>query len=335
MRRSKHPEWAVVFKSIITTNYLISYGNERFIQNLASSVVNLKSIDRLANFNDMSSTLAYDMSTYLRRYARYLSARVTSYRALGLDLSRSLSNENLSVRLRLLSVEQLVALLNQMSNQLDALLAFDVTPDRLSNGIIDSAFSLLYQDFTKLYLNYQAAIIRLLESFFKIHQVKRLQELLDAYKKFLVRMNKVSDLMHVVEQVGIDRGELPKMSRWPEGVPPALLERHLERVQQNNQLGSKRRKSISCNDFVPRLENPYASIVGLAKRNQRQRQSPVAGGLAGPQAGPQASDVDEDKKKSEDIFAPSAPPMHLLLHQPDLIQLDPTGRPAHWVQVDM
>lgn len=310
---------------MITMNYLMSYGSERFIQNLASSLVNLKSIDKLANFNDINSTLAYDMSTYLRRYARYLSARVTSYRALGLDLSRTLSKESLGLRLKVLSPEQLVGILSQMQNQLDALLAFDVTPERLSNGIIDSAFSLLYQDFAKLYINYQSAIIRLLELYFKLNHVKRLEELLGAYKKFLVRMNKVGDLMRVVEQVGIDKGELPSMSYWPEKLPPSMLERYLEQVQHSNQSSSKRRKSVSCNDFVPRLENPYASVAGLMKRNLRQRNSPATTGIEEPSKVQEKKDIQSDK----------VPSQASLMQQADLIQLEPSGRPAHWVQVDM
>lgn len=89
MRRAKHQEWSVVFKSLITIHYLMSYGNEKFIQNLASSVANSRSFDYLSTFADRSNSQAYDMSTFLRRYSRYLSNKIHTYRTLGMDFCRT------------------------------------------------------------------------------------------------------------------------------------------------------------------------------------------------------------------------------------------------------
>lgn len=331
MRRAKHPDWSVVFKSVITMHYLISYGNERFIQNLASSLVNLRAIDRLANFNDTSSTQAYDMSTYLRRYARYLSARVSSYRALGLDFCRMRKTESSGLQIKTIPADQLASTLGQLQSQLDALLAFDVSPGELKNGVISSAFSLLYKDFVKLYITYQTAIIRLLELYFTLNNVKRLQELLDAYKKFLVRMDKVCDLMRVVEQVGMDKSDLPNVSRWPENLPPALLERWLSQIQRgstttNRPKMSPGRRSLSSCEPVPRLENPYASL-GYSKRRSTRRSrasSPIS--VITDSAHPTVRPSDADKKYCDTERA------SLL---PDLIELDSAERTdAGWVRID-
>lgn len=67
---------------------MLNRGNQTFIQNLASSTGNDKLFSQISHFNDTSSKLALDMSTYLRRYARYLNARIKSYRLLGVDFCR-------------------------------------------------------------------------------------------------------------------------------------------------------------------------------------------------------------------------------------------------------
>lgn len=100
-------------------------------------------------------------------------------------------------------------LLQTLQVQFDMLLAFDASPRDLNNGIINSAFAMLYKDFVKLYITYQSAIIRLLELYYSVNQVRKLQELLDAYKKYLVRMEKVSDFMRVTDAVGMDKNDLP------------------------------------------------------------------------------------------------------------------------------
>lgn len=117
-----------------------------------------------------------------------------------------------------------------LQNQFDTLLAFDASSRDLDNGIINSAFAMLYKDFVKLYIYYQAAIIRLLELYFKINQVKRAQELLQGYKKFLVRMDKVSDFMRVIDSVGIDKSDMPNLSRSP-SLPLSVLEKYLANLE--------------------------------------------------------------------------------------------------------
>ena len=39
------------------------------------------------------------------------------------------------------------------------------------------------------------------------------KEGLDIYKKFLTRMTKVSELLKVAEQVGIDKGDIPDLTK--------------------------------------------------------------------------------------------------------------------------
>ena len=50
IERTQNPNWIVVFKSLVTLHHMMCYGNERFIQYLASSNTNFQ----LSNFLDKS-----------------------------------------------------------------------------------------------------------------------------------------------------------------------------------------------------------------------------------------------------------------------------------------
>lgn len=136
-------------------------------------------------------------------------------------------------KLRNFTCEQLISILPTLQGQFDSLLAFDASPKDLSNGIINSAFAMLYKDFVRLYIFYQTAIIRLLELYFEVNQVKRANELFEAYKKFLVRMDKVSDFMRVIDSVGMDKSDMPNVSRAP-SLSLKLLEKHLRHLESTS-----------------------------------------------------------------------------------------------------
>lgn len=82
--RTQHTSWAVVFKSLISIHHLMSYGNERFTQYLATSNHSFE----LADFMDRTTPQGYNMSTFVRRYAKYINDKSISYRTLAIDLCK-------------------------------------------------------------------------------------------------------------------------------------------------------------------------------------------------------------------------------------------------------
>lgn len=167
-----------------------------------------------------------------------------------------------------LKLDQLITSLPIIQNQLDALVAFDASPMDLSNGIINSAFSALYKDLVHLYIAYQTAIIRLIELFFTINQIKKAQELYDCYKKFLVRMHKVSDFMSVINCVGLDSSDMPKLSNAP-NFALSLMEKHLRNLESSSrrQVGDLERvQSTEC------LPKPDYGSLGCRYRVLRRSQ---------------------------------------------------------------
>lgn len=82
--RAGNASWIVVFKALITTQHLMVHGNERFIQYLASR----NTLFNLSNFLDKTGSHGYDMSTFIRRYSRYLNEKAFAYRQMAFDFGR-------------------------------------------------------------------------------------------------------------------------------------------------------------------------------------------------------------------------------------------------------
>ncbi|XP_032876916.1 clathrin coat assembly protein AP180 isoform X17 [Amblyraja radiata] len=221
--RATNSSWVVVFKALVTTHHLMVHGNERFIQYLASR----NTLFNLSNFLDKSGTHGYDMSTFIRRYSRYLNEKAYSYRQMAFDFARV--KKGADGAMRTMAPEKLLKGMPILQGQLDALLEFDVSPGELSNGVINAGFLLLFKDLIKLFACYNDGIINLLEKYFEMKK-GHCKEALDIYKKFLTRMTRVSEFLKVAEQVGIDKGDIPDLSQAPSSLLEAL-EQHLNTLE--------------------------------------------------------------------------------------------------------
>ncbi|XP_070522459.1 phosphatidylinositol-binding clathrin assembly protein LAP isoform X15 [Cardiocondyla obscurior] len=229
IERSQNTNWTVVFKALITVHHMMCYGNERFTQYLASS----NSTFQLNNFLDKSGVQAgirvgYDMSPFIRRYAKYLNEKALSYRTVAFDFCKVKRGKE-DGTLRIMNAEKLLKTLPVLQSQLDALLEFDCTANDLTNGVINMAFMLLFRDLIRLFACYNDGIINLLEKYFDMNK-KQCRDALDLYKKFLIRMDRVGEFLKVAENVGIDKGDIPDLTKAPSSLLDAL-EQHLASLE--------------------------------------------------------------------------------------------------------
>jgi len=224
LERTLNPSWVVVYKSLITIHHLMCYGNERFTQYLASSNSNFQ----LANFLDKTGVQGYDMSPFIRRYAKYLGEKSTAYRGTAMDFCKVKRGKD-GGALRIMSGDKLLKTLPLLQNQVDALLEFDCTSTDLNNGVINACFMLLFRDLIRLFACYNDGIINLLEKYFEM-QKKQARDALDLYKKFLIRMDRVAEFLKVAESVGIDKGDIPDLAKAPSSLLEAL-EGHLASLE--------------------------------------------------------------------------------------------------------
>ncbi|XP_069175807.1 phosphatidylinositol-binding clathrin assembly protein LAP isoform X14 [Procambarus clarkii] len=212
IERAQMQSWVIVFKALITVHHLMCYGNERFTQYLASSNCNFN----LGAFLDKTGVaghpqLSYDMSTFIRRYAKYINEKAISYRSVAFDFCKVKRGKE-DGTLRTMPTDQLLKTLPVLQAQVDALLDFDCTANELTNGVINSGFMLLFRDLIRLFACYNDGIINLLEKYFEMNK-KQARDALDCYKKFLIRMDRVAEFLKVAEAVGMDKSEIPDLKQ--------------------------------------------------------------------------------------------------------------------------
>ncbi|XP_056124658.1 phosphatidylinositol-binding clathrin assembly protein isoform X8 [Rhinichthys klamathensis goyatoka] len=251
--RTTNSSWVVVFKALITTHHLMMYGNERFIQYLASR----NTLFNLNNFLDKGALQGYDMSTFIRRYSRYLNEKALSYRLVAVDFTKM--KRGIDGVMRTMNTEKLIKTLPIIQNQLDALLDFQANPNELTNGVINAAFMLLFKDSIRLFAAYNEGVINLLEKYFDMKK-NQCKDALDIYKKFLYRMTKLSEFLKVAEQVGIDQGDIPDLTQTTRGsylAPSSLLEA-LE--QHLASLEGKKTKELSADNRANTLSNAVSTL---------------------------------------------------------------------------
>ncbi|XP_074498424.1 phosphatidylinositol binding clathrin assembly protein b isoform X16 [Sebastes fasciatus] len=261
--RTTNTSWVVVFKSLITTHHLMVYGNERFVQYLASR----NTLFNLSNFLDKSGLQGYDMSTFIRRYSRYLNEKAVSYRQVAFDFTKV--KRGVDGVMRTMNTEKLLKTIPIIQNQMDALLDFNVNANELTNGVINAAFMLLFKDSIRLFAAYNEGIINLLEKYFDMKKIQ-CKEGLDIYKKFLTRMTRISEFLKVAEQVGIDRGDIPDLSQAPSSLLEAL-EQHLASLE------GKKVKDSTAASRASTLSNAVSSLastgMSFTKVDEREKQA--------------------------------------------------------------
>lgn len=262
IERSQSTSWIVVYKALITTHHIMCYGNERFTQYLASSNVSFQ----LSNFVDktgvqsaVGARTGYDMSPFIRRYAKYLNEKALSYRSVAFDFCKVKRGKEEGT-LRTMNTENLLKTLPILQNQLDALLEFDCTANDLTNGVINMCFMLLFRDLIRLFACYNDGVINLLEKYFEMNK-KQCREALDLYKKFLIRMDRVAEFLKVAENIGIDKGDIPDLTRAPNSLLDAL-EQHLASLEGNTPTAITTQKNVKSGvSALSNTSNAFGTAV--------------------------------------------------------------------------
>ncbi|XP_058146968.1 phosphatidylinositol-binding clathrin assembly protein-like [Dasypus novemcinctus] len=234
--------WVVVFKALVTVHHLMVHGNERFIRHLASR----DSLFTLHNFLDKSVVEGYAMSTFIRRYSRYLNEKSLAYRMISSDITKA--KRGMDGMMRTLNTKDLLNTLPVIQIQFDALLNFNANPEELTNGIIHAAFMLLFKDSLRLFAAYNEGILNLLDKYFDMRKYQ-CEESLDIYIKFLGRMNKLAKFLKVAEQVGIDQRDIPYINQAPHSLLEALKQ-HFASLEEKN-------------DFLPPYSLQHALIPSI------------------------------------------------------------------------
>uniref|UniRef100_A0A3Q1BXV1 Phosphatidylinositol-binding clathrin assembly protein n=1 Tax=Amphiprion ocellaris TaxID=80972 RepID=A0A3Q1BXV1_AMPOC len=250
LERTASNSWIVVFKALITTHHLMMYGNERLMQYLASR----NTLFNLNNFLDKAALQGYNMSTFIRRYSRYLNEKAMSYRLAAVDFTKM--KRGADGVMRTMNTEKLIKTLPIIQTQLDALLDFQPNSNELTNGVINTAFMLLFKDSIRLFAAYNEGVINMLEKYFDMKK-NQCKEALEIYKTFLNRMTKLSEFLKVAERVGIDQGDSPDLTQAPSSLLEAL-EQHLASLE------GRKLKDLSTASRYEHIPKNSIAITGIS-----------------------------------------------------------------------
>ncbi|XP_041716375.1 clathrin coat assembly protein AP180-like isoform X9 [Coregonus clupeaformis] len=237
--RATNASWIVVFKALVTTHHMCVHGNERFIQYLASRTA----LFNLSNFIDKTGSNGYDMSTFIRRYGRYLNERAFAYRQMAFDFTKV--KKGAEGVMRTMTPEKLLKGMPVLQTQIDTLLEFDVHPKELNNPIINAGFLLLFKDLVKLFASYNDGVINLLEKYFKMKK-SDCKEALEIYKRFLTRVTKIGEFVKLAETVGVDKNDIPDINYAPSSILESL-ETHMNSLEGKKGEGSPTKGSPTNN----------------------------------------------------------------------------------------
>ncbi|CAL8265764.1 unnamed protein product [Merluccius merluccius] len=318
LERTASHSWVVVFKALITTHHLMMYGNERLIQYLASR----NTLFNLNNFLDKSALQGYDMSTFIRRYSRYLNEKAMSYRLVAVDFTKM--KRGADGVMRTMNTEKLIKTLPIIQNQLDALLDFQPNSNELTNGVINAGFMLLFKDSIRLFAAYNEGVINMLEKYFDMKK-NQCKDALEIYKTFLNRMTKLSEFLKVAEQVGIDQGDSPDLTQAPSSLLEAL-EQHLASLE------GRKIKELSATSRTSTLSNVVSSLsstgISLSRMEektddnrlqQHKKEGPKVIDIQTPNVSPSTQSVGSANSSggANDLFA-NSPVVPISNHVPNL-----------------
>ncbi|CAL8313628.1 unnamed protein product [Lota lota] len=294
--RATNASWVVVFKALVTSHHMCVHGNERFIQYLASRT----SLFNLSNFIDKTGSHGYDMSTFIRRYGRYLNEKAFAYRQMAFDFTKV--KKGAEGVMRTMTTEKLLKGMPVLQTQIDTLLEFDVHPKELNNGIINAAFLLLFKDLVKLFASYNDGIINLLEKYFKMKKGD-CKEALEIYKRFLTRVTKIGEFMKMAETIGVDKNDIPDINYAPSSILESL-ETHMNGLEDVK--GGK--KGVSCSFLQGSPTNNVSPTSTPAKSsNAVPTLQPPPGEAAGAAAATAAPEPVEDSLLDLDPLSSSGP----------------------------
>ncbi|XP_039981748.1 clathrin coat assembly protein AP180-like isoform X1 [Xiphias gladius] len=293
--RATNASWVVVFKALVTTHHMCVHGNERFIQYLASRT----SLFNLSNFIDKTGSHGYDMSTFIRRYGRYLNEKAFAYRQMAFDFTRV--KKGAEGVMRTMTTEKLLKGMPVLQTQIDTLLEFDVHPKELNNGIINAAFMLLFKDLVKLFASYNDGIINLLEKYFKMKK-SDCKDALEIYKRFLTRVTKIGEFMKLAETVGVDKNDIPDINYAPSSILESL-ETHMNGLEDAK--GGKKGEGSPTKGSPTNNVSPTSTPAKSS--NAVPALQPPPGDSAAAAAAPAAPEPAEDSLLDLDPLSSSGP----------------------------
>jgi hypothetical protein len=233
------------------------------------------------------------MSLFVRRYAKYLGCVCTAYKTLAMDLCRLPKGEETPLRTQ--DPVKLLKTTGVIQEQMDLLISVEINTADLTNGVINTAFLMLYKDLIKLYAVYNDALINILEKFFEMTK-PQCKEAMVAYRKFITRQEPVHKFLQLAEDVGVDKQSHLNLRQVPADLLPAL-ESHLTEMDS-----IKKAANAQPSPQIMAASEKLAKLHGSPSVfSQEEKSSPVTSASSGSMPTASSDVLEAQRRRFEEL----------------------------------
>eukprot|EP00051_Salpingoeca_urceolata_P028184 m.485487 g.485487 ORF g.485487 m.485487 type:complete len:420 (-) comp23848_c0_seq1:159-1418(-) len=253
-RAQNGDSWVVVLKALVLQHELIRSGHSNFTRYLSTATGHLD----LDGFLD-SGPQGLKASVFIRRYCRFLNARLRVYRLLGQDICSSTERLDMSLSqghqklMDLLGLLQglLESILDCVSNREPQVIithkvhgafsvAFEMSAQFLqSNFIVEAATRLLLKDALVLYALINTAISNQLEVFFTLNK-RASAEVLKAMEQYVTQCKLLDEFLHVCVAASLKQSHNTSLHEAPASLLPkmqAYVQNYIEKTARTPTVG--------------------------------------------------------------------------------------------------
>ncbi|CAH8864023.1 unnamed protein product [Trichobilharzia szidati] len=238
------------------------------------------------------------MSMFIRKYSKYLSEKIASYRAMAFDFCKVKRGRDDGV-LRTMPVDKLLKALPVMQSQILTLLEFDALEKDLNNAIINAAFLLLYKDLIRLFASYNEGMINLIEKYFTLKR-RQCRLGLDLYHAFPGLLSKLTEFLTLAESMGIGDKDSLGLQPVPEKVIQAM-EQHLQILESKK--GSDDEDEGTSETTRSKSNVPKKPTVPVPIPNQKATSNDSSKSVTSsvPQPQPDKTDNSSTRHKTQEV----------------------------------
>ena len=216
--------WQTNYKAIITLNFLIQNGNEKFLQNICAKKPGFTNAKRFIWAES-------NVIRFLHKHSDYLETKLNVYNNAGFDYCRVRRGQN--GFLRTINPSRVFEHLSHLRKVMEAIVQFNPKENDLRAALVLSSFSKVFKDLVYLFQFLNDGIIILIERFFEL-DVEKSRKALEIYKFCLSISGIIKGIFAEAQEVGIDKTDFSSYVTYRTDMV-VTMETHIKSLQTKSQ----------------------------------------------------------------------------------------------------
>ena len=216
--------WQTNYKAIISLNFLIQNGNEKFLQNICAKKPGFTNAKRFVWAEN-------NAIRFLQKHSDYLETKLNVYNNAGFDYCRVRRGQN--GFLRTINPSRVFEHLSHLRKVMEAIVQFNPKENDLRAALVLSSFSKVFKDLVYLFQFLNDGIIILIERFFEL-DIEKSKKALEIYKFCLSISGIIKGIFAEAQEVGIDQSDFSSYVTYRTDMV-VTMETHIKSLQTKGQ----------------------------------------------------------------------------------------------------